>query len=85
MSEGKFQNMTPHVPNKKAGDTTAIDESTDTYDTVDWLVKNLPNNNGKVGLWGISIPRVLCRRRDDRPSSKFGRGLATGTDCRLVL
>ena len=32
------------------------DESTDTYDTIDWLVKNVPNNNGKVGIWGISYP-----------------------------
>ena len=32
------------------------DESTDTYDTIDWLVKNVPNNNGKVGMWGISYP-----------------------------
>jgi uncharacterized protein len=31
-----------------------IDESTDTYDTIDWLIKNVPNNNGRVGLWGIS-------------------------------
>ncbi|RPI18379.1 MAG: CocE/NonD family hydrolase, partial [Acidobacteria bacterium] len=33
-----------------------IDESTDAYDTIDWLVKNIPNNNGKVGIWGISYP-----------------------------
>ena len=33
-----------------------IDESTDTYDTIDWLVKNIPNNNGRVGMWGISYP-----------------------------
>ena len=31
-------------------------ESTDTYDTIDWLVKHVPNNNGKVGTWGISYP-----------------------------
>lgn len=51
MSEGKFDNMRPHVP----GDSE-IDESSDTWDTVDWLVKNIPNNNGKVGMWGISYP-----------------------------
>jgi predicted acyl esterase len=33
-----------------------IDESTDTYDTIDWLVKNVPANNGRVGMWGISYP-----------------------------
>ncbi len=35
---------------------TAVDHSTDTYDTIDWLVKNVPNNNGKIGQWGISYP-----------------------------
>src|SRR5207302_10060880 len=33
-----------------------VDESTDTYDTLDYLVKNVPDNNGRVGLWGISYP-----------------------------
>ena len=53
MSEGKFVNMRPHIANKKAGDT---DESTDTYDTIEWLLENIPNNNGKVGIRGISYP-----------------------------
>lgn len=54
MSEGEFVNMRPHNPNKRG--PKDIDESTDTYDSVDWLVKNVPNNNGKVGIWGISYP-----------------------------
>ena len=54
MSEGEFINMTPHNPDKKG--PRDIDESTDAYDTIDWLVKNIPNNNGKVGMWGISYP-----------------------------
>jgi putative CocE/NonD family hydrolase len=54
MSEGEFTNMTPHRPVKKTPQD--IDESSDTYDTIDWLVKNLPNNNGRVGQWGISYP-----------------------------
>ncbi len=54
MSEGEYVNMRPHNP-KKAG-AQDIDESTDTYDTIDWLVKNVPNNNGRVGTWGISYP-----------------------------
>ncbi len=54
MSEGKFNDMTPYIANKKSNKD--IDETTDTYDTVDWLVKHIPNNNGKVGLWGISYP-----------------------------
>ena len=54
MSEGEFINMTPYNPDKKGpGD---IDESTDAYDTIDWLVKNIANNSGKVGMWGISYP-----------------------------
>jgi putative CocE/NonD family hydrolase len=55
MSEGKFVNMTPHRKDKK-DPKRDIDESTDTYDTIDWLVKNVPNNNEKVGHWGISYP-----------------------------
>lgn len=51
MSEGKYDNMRPHVP----GDD-AIDESSDTYDTIEWLLKNVKGNNGKVGMWGISYP-----------------------------
>jgi putative CocE/NonD family hydrolase len=54
MSEGEYVNMRPHKP-QKAG-ARDIDESTDTYDTIDWLVKNVPNNNGRVGTWGISYP-----------------------------
>ncbi len=54
MSEGEFENMRPH--RSKRYSPRDIDESTDTFDTIDWLVKNLPNNNGKVGLWGISYP-----------------------------
>jgi putative CocE/NonD family hydrolase len=54
MSEGVYANMRPQL--QKPGGTTDIDESTDTYDTIDWLVKNVPNNSGKVGLFGISYP-----------------------------
>ena len=54
MSEGDFVNMTPYITEKKSDKD--IDETTDTYDTVDWLVKSIPNNNGNVGLWGISYP-----------------------------
>ena len=54
MSEGQFVDMRP-INVKKSGPTD-IDESTDTYDTIDWLVKNIPNNNGRVGTWGISYP-----------------------------
>ncbi|MFC4740888.1 CocE/NonD family hydrolase [Flavobacterium ponti] len=53
MSEGTFTNMTPQVEHKTKKD---VDESTDTYDTVDWLIKNIKNNNGKVGQYGTSYP-----------------------------
>ena len=53
MSGGGFKWMTPFLPNKKAGE---VDESTDTWDTIDWLLKNLPNNNGKLGIVGTSFP-----------------------------
>ena len=53
MSEGTFTNMTPQVEHKTKKD---VDESTDTYDTVEWLVKNIKNNNGKVGQYGTSYP-----------------------------
>ena len=49
LSEGTFVDVPIHVEGK-------VDESTDTYDTVDWLVKHIPGNNGKVGMWGISYP-----------------------------
>ena len=54
MSEGNFEDVRPHNPNKKS--KKDIDESSDTYDTIDWLVKNLPSNNGKAGIYGISYP-----------------------------
>ena len=52
-SEGVFDHMRPHRPVKGPKD---IDESTDAWDTIDWLVANVPNNNGKVGMFGISYP-----------------------------
>ncbi|MFA6980934.1 MAG: CocE/NonD family hydrolase [Ignavibacteriaceae bacterium] len=54
MSEGEYVNMRPFIPEKKS--STDVDESSDTYDTVDWLIKNLRHHNGKVGMWGISYP-----------------------------
>src|SRR5947209_702417 len=54
MSEGQFMDMRPQ--HAKYSGPADIDESTDTYDTIEWLVKNIPNNNGKVGMWGISYP-----------------------------
>ncbi|RIV22679.1 CocE/NonD family hydrolase [Fibrisoma montanum] len=70
MSEGNFEEMTPSLDRTKPTASvgrgrkstlktnvpTATDESTDTYDTIEWLLKNIPNNNGRVGLIGISYP-----------------------------
>lgn len=53
MSEGQYDNMRAYIPNKKG---KQFDEASDTYDTIDWLIKNVENNNGKVGTWGISYP-----------------------------
>ena len=52
-SEGVFMDVRPETARPGTND---IDESTDTYDTIDWLIKNVPNNNGRVGMWGISYP-----------------------------
>lgn len=52
-SEGTFVHVRPYLPNKGPRD---VDESTDAWDTIDWLVKNVPGNNGRVGMFGISYP-----------------------------
>jgi predicted acyl esterase len=54
MSEGEYTILRPHLDVKKG--PKDIDESTDTYDTIDWLIHHLPGNTGKVGLYGISQP-----------------------------
>ena len=53
MSEGQFVNMRPHLDSKTG---TQVDESSDTFDTIDWLINNVEGNNGRVGQWGISYP-----------------------------
>ncbi|MFK7960282.1 MAG: CocE/NonD family hydrolase, partial [Phycisphaerales bacterium] len=54
MSEGEFVNMRPHEPDKSQ--PYVVDESTDTYDTIEWLLANVEGHNGRVGMWGISYP-----------------------------
>ncbi|MDP2957589.1 MAG: CocE/NonD family hydrolase [Longimicrobiales bacterium] len=54
MSEGEYANVRPYLPEKD--DPEDIDETTDTWDTVEWLVANLDTDNGKVGISGISYP-----------------------------
>ena len=53
MSEGNNLEATPYIKNKSKKQT---DESTDTYETIEWLLKNIKNNNGRVGVYGISYP-----------------------------
>ena len=54
MSEGEFVDVRPHRPRKPR--PTDVDESSDTWDTIEWLLKHMANHNGKVGMWGISYP-----------------------------
>ncbi|HEX4119086.1 MAG TPA: CocE/NonD family hydrolase, partial [Verrucomicrobiae bacterium] len=54
LSEGEFVDMPPNKTHLDG--PTDTDPSTDTYDTIDWLIKNIPNNNGRVGMWGVSYP-----------------------------
>jgi putative CocE/NonD family hydrolase len=63
LSEGQFEEVTPALPAASLGkprrtgaSATPHDESTDTYDTIEWLLQNVPGNNGKVGIMGISYP-----------------------------
>jgi putative CocE/NonD family hydrolase len=54
MSEGQFVDVRPQNPEKRSEQD--IDESSDTWDTIDWLVRNVPHNNGRAGVFGISYP-----------------------------
>lgn len=69
MSEGEYVNVRPHNPAKKGKE---IDESSDTYDTVEWLTKNVKGNNGRVGITGISYPGfyTVCGMIDAHPAVK---------------
>jgi putative CocE/NonD family hydrolase len=80
MSEGEFVEMHPHVDvHKSASD---VDDSTDTYDTIEFLLKNVPNNNGKAGIWGISYPGFYTSASiiDSHPALKAASPQAPMTD-----
>jgi putative CocE/NonD family hydrolase len=70
LSEGAFVDVRPHKTHYDGPKDT--DESTDTYDTIDWLVKNVPGNNGRVGIWGISYPGFFAAHSlmDSHPALK---------------
>ncbi|MCE6987830.1 CocE/NonD family hydrolase [Dyadobacter sp. CY323] len=80
MSEGEFEANRPFIPNKKT--TADIDESSDTYDTIEWLLKNIDGNNGKVGSWGISAPGFYTTMTaiDAHPALKVASPQAPVTD-----
>jgi putative CocE/NonD family hydrolase len=80
MSEGKFIEMRPHVDNKKSSQD--VDDASDLYDTIDWLLKNVPNNNGNAGIWGISYPGFFTSASiiDSHPALKVASPQAPMTD-----
>ena len=79
MSEGKWVEMTPHIDHPQG---KQVDESTDMYDTVEWLLKNVSNNNGKVGIYGISYPGfyTVASIIDSHPAIKAASPQAPVTD-----
>jgi len=83
LSEGTFTDMTPHRPNKKS--PADVDESSDTYDTIEWLLQHVPNHNGRVGMHGISYPGfyVSAGSIDSHPALKAVSPQAPVTDLYL--
>jgi len=80
LSEGNFVEMTPAIDDKKS--VNDVDESSDTHDTIDWLLKNVPNNNQNVGIWGISYPGFYTSASiiDSHPAIKAASPEAPMTD-----
>ncbi|HEY5906575.1 MAG TPA: CocE/NonD family hydrolase [Vicinamibacteria bacterium] len=80
LSEGDWIEMTPHRAAKSG--PRDVDESTDGWDTIDWLVKNVPGNNGRVGMWGISYPGFYTSASmiDAHPALKAASPQAPVTD-----
>jgi putative CocE/NonD family hydrolase len=82
-SEGQFEMLRPPRQNKQ--DPKAIDESTDTYDTIEWLLKNIPNNNGRVGMIGVSYSgwTTVMGMLDPHPALKAVSPQASPSDMYL--
>jgi uncharacterized protein len=80
MSEGEFIEMRPHIDEKKS--PKDVDDSSDTYDTIEFLLKHVPNNNGEVGIWGISYPGFYTSASiiDSHPAIKAASPQAPMTD-----
>jgi len=79
-SEGNFVVMKPHKAVKRGPQDT--DESSDTYDTIQWVLKNIPNHNGRVGQWGISYPgwQTVMGMIDAHPALKASSPQASPSD-----
>ena len=80
MSEGDFLEMHPHIDVKKS--PKDVDDSSDMYDTIEFLLKHVANNNGKVGIWGISYPGFYTSASiiDSHPALKAASPQAPMTD-----
>lgn len=80
MSEGTYMDVRPHNPNKTSN--KEVDESSDTYDSIDWLIKNVRNNNGRVGIFGVSYPGFYSTTAimDAHPALKAASPQAPVTD-----
>jgi putative CocE/NonD family hydrolase len=79
-SEGKFQVIKPLISEKKSAHD--VDENTDTYDTIEWLLKNIPNHNSRVGQWGISYSgwETVMGMVDAHPALKASSPQASPSD-----
>ena len=60
MSEGNFENVRPFDADKKGKE---VDEASDAYDAIDWMVKHIPGNNGRVGAAGVSYPGFMQQKQ----------------------
>ncbi len=80
MSEGEFVNMRPYIAAKNT--PADVDESSDAWDTIEWLTRRVPNHNGKLGMWGISYPGFYTAAGmiDAHPALKAASPQAPVTD-----
>ncbi len=80
MSEGSWKEMTPHIDHPQS--KKDVDESTDAHDTIEWLLKHVANNNGRVGIWGISYLGFYTAASiiDSHPAIKAASPQAPVTD-----
>ena len=79
-SEGEFEVLRPFKATKRT--PRDVDESSDAYDAIDWLLKNIPRNNGRVGMWGISYPgwQTVMGMMNPHPALKAASPQASPSD-----